>query len=398
MTLKARIVSLLTVGVFLASPGPMASAAGQSETGRSPVEIERATERLREAWLTSHRAEREMRARVIEATTLAEHLADGVLAKSLGGELLSQVRLQAQIGRGAPGNRGPEITETFSRRFQLGPEGTFELTNLAGTIAITGSDGNEVIIDGVKRVRNADDVQGRTQLAAIEIEYIERPGRLEVFTQFPDDRRLSGAVDFTIALPIATTVRVRTVSGDVTVSGVVGELRAESISGNVTAAGARRIDALKSVSGNVTLTDAELENSGTATTVSGNLIVSGLRGSAVEFASVSGNIRLEELQSDRLSAKAVSGNISYQGSLSRNGRYDLTTHSGRIRMILSGTTGFSVTALTFIGDVQLDFPFETVDERGRERRPGQSIRGSFGDASAGLTLRTFSGAITIEQQ
>ena len=323
----------------------------------------------------------------------------GGLAEEIVRDLASEAWLLAQRGRGLRVGRGPEVTETFSRTFQLGQNGTFELVNLAGDITVTGGGGTEVVIDGVTRVRNPDETQGRTQLAAIDVDFIEQAGRLEVRTEFPNDRRLSAAVDFTVALPVGTEVRIRTVSGNVVLTGITGRLRAESISGDVRASGARRIDLLKSVSGTVTITSADLEDTAMASTVSGDLQVSDLRGRALDLASVSGSIRLDGLECDRLDAQSGGGDITYEGTLSRSGRYDLTTHSGEILLVLAGDTGFDVNASTFSGEVRSDYPL-TLRGRdgGRNRSFGQSVRGSFGDASAVLELRSFSGTISIEEQ
>ena len=413
MTPTVRTTALMAVTLAIALPGAPARAAGQ-DTPREParttesvralqreldeiaVELAREAADLVEAREMARAAGDFVQGLAIEAGILAGRFAGG-LAEGIVHDLALEARLLAQGGRRLREGRGPEVTETFSQRFQLGQDGTFELTNLAGDITVTGGGGTEVVIDGVKRVRNPDEAQGRAQLAAIEIEFIEQAGRLEVRIDYPNDRRLSGAVDFTVALPTGTNLRIRSVAGDVTLDGVAGELRAESISGDVTASGARHIDLLKSVSGDVTIRDAQLEDSGVAATVDGDLLVSGLRGEALEFASVSGDIHLEAIETDRLDAQSVSGDITYEGTLTRNGRYDLTTHAGRIRLALTGDTGFDVNASTFSGDVRSDYPLTLVG-RGRDRPFGQSVRGSFGDASAVLELRTFSGTISIEEQ
>ena len=53
--------------------------------------------------------------------------------------------------------------------------------------------------------------------------------------------------------------------------------------------------------------------------------------------------------------KAVNGNIDYAGDLAKNGRYQFTSHSGDIRLVLSGATGFELQANSFSGTVRSDF-------------------------------------------
>jgi DUF4097 and DUF4098 domain-containing protein YvlB len=120
----------------------------------------------------------------------------------------------------------------------------------------------------------------------------------------------------------------------------------------------------------------------------------------MQLTTVSGNLRVENLQSDRLMARAVSGNIEYVGDLARNGRYEFVSHSGDIRLTLSGATGFEVQANSFSGTVRSDFPVTRRGAEGNARAgaAARGIRGAFGDASAMLVLRAFSGNISISRR
>src|SRR4051812_14631979 len=53
----------------------------------------------------------------------------------------------------------PEVTERFSRTVRLGRDGTFDISNLAGTIVVTGGGGNDVTIDAIKRTRSRNEEQ-----------------------------------------------------------------------------------------------------------------------------------------------------------------------------------------------------------------------------------------------
>ena len=321
--------------------------------------------------------------------------------------------------------RGPETTERFSKTVRLGRGGTFDLANLAGDIFITGGGGNELRIDAMKRVRSRDEAAATTQLHAIEIEVVELSNRVEVRTIYPGrlGRNALGAVDFTVMLPQDANVTVKSVSGHVRVTNVRGELRAESVSGDVTAADAPKVSALKSVSGNVQLTNASAEASVDLNTVSGDLIVRGLKARTIEIGSVSGDLRLDNIESERVSVKTVSGDMEYGGMLARNGRYEFMAHSGDILLNLSGNTGFDVEASTFSGDVRSDYALTLRGTKGniaplpgprgrrerigglglpggagRQNRGVRTLRGSFGDGSASVELQSFSGNIAIAKR
>ena len=292
-----------------------------------------------------------------------------------------------------------EVTERFSKTAHLDQNGTFDLTNISGNIIITGSSGRDVTIEAIKRVQRPNPNAARALLQMIDIQVAEQANRVEVRTVFPRPRNFPGSVDFTIGVPDDSNVTLKMMSGNVRATNISGDLRADVITGNLVVAAARRIEALKSVSGDIEIVDASADDSMTASTVSGNITVRGLRGRTVQLGTVSGNVRMDDVQSDRLMARAVNGNIDYAGDLARSGRYEFISHSGDIRLMLSGATGFEVQANSFSGNVRSDFP---VNRRaGAEGGGGvtpRGIRGVFGDASAMLVLRAFSGNISIARR
>ena len=317
--------------------------------------------------------------------------------------------------------RGPEATERFSKTLRLGRGGSFDLTNIAGDILITGGGGNELRINALKRARARNNVDSSSQLQAIQIEVIELSNRVEVRTVYPDLQRRNalGAVDYTIALPQDANVTVKSVSGDVRVTNVRGELRAETVNGDVTASDTPKVSSLRSVAGTVQLINAASEGSLDVNTVSGDLVVRGLKVRTLDAASVSGALRLENVQSERVSVKTVTGNVEYGGPLARNGRYEFSAHSGNILLNLSGNTGFEVEARTFSGDVHSDYaltlrgndlsgPAVVRERRGRIEGAGpaplrqgrgvRTLRGSFGDGSASVALQSFSGDLAIAKR
>jgi DUF4097 and DUF4098 domain-containing protein YvlB len=294
-----------------------------------------------------------------------------------------------------------DVTERFSKTAHLDQNGTFDLTNVIGDIAITGTTGRDVSIEAVKRVQRPNPRAARTLLAMIDIQVTEQANRVEVRTIVPRPRNFPGSVDFTVMIPEDASVIVKTITGSIRASNVKGELRADTVAGSITASGVRKLAALKCVTGDVEITDAGAEDPVTASTVSGNVVVRGLRARAVQLTSVSGNIHIEDAQIERLMVKTVQGNLDYAGDLARSGRYEFNSHSGDIRLVLSGNTGFEVLANTFSGMVRSDFTFN----RGRSGAEGaaaaqgpRTLRGAFGDASAMVALRAFSGNISLARR
>jgi DUF4097 and DUF4098 domain-containing protein YvlB len=293
-------------------------------------------------------------------------------------------------------DRRPEVTERFSRTLRLGRNGTFEVSNIAGDIVITGGGGNDVKIDAVKRVRARDDADGKARLQDIQIQIDESANRVDVRTVYPRlQRNLAGAVDYTVALPQDASVTVHSVSGDVRVTNVRGELQAESVSGDVSAADVPKLTGLKSVSGDISLTNGGSDGPLDLGTVSGELVIKGLKARTIDVGTVSGDIMLDNVESERVDTKSVSGNVDYRGPLARGGRYAFNSHSGDITMTVSGNTGFSIEANTFSGDVRSDFAVTLRGDSGGRGPRRHTIRGSFGDGSATLSMNSFSGDIAI---
>ena len=61
----------------------------------------------------------------------------------------------------------------------------------------------------------------------------------------------------------------------------------------------------------------------------------------------------------RQRARRRRGSVWFSGALARNGRYELNSFSGEVRVVLSGNTGFEVDANSFSGDVRTDLPITT---------------------------------------
>jgi DUF4097 and DUF4098 domain-containing protein YvlB len=297
-------------------------------------------------------------------------------------------------------NRGPEQTERFSRRVRIGRDGRVAISNVSGEITVTGGSGDEVSIEAVKRTRG-----DRGELARVQIDVDERPGRVEVRTEYDRDwRDRSGnvSVDYTVSVPSSAAVDLKSVSGTVKVSNVQGAVRAESVSGDVVTSSTPRLELAKTVSGDVSLGGVTTDGDLAATSVSGSVSARGLKARGIELGSVSGSITVTDAACERLDGKTVSGNIEYAGSVAKAGRYNINTHSGTIRLTLAGAIGFELIANTFSGNIRSDLPItiggSLTGRDDRRRGPGRAIRGTYGDGSASLVIRTFSGDIVIEKR
>lgn len=296
--------------------------------------------------------------------------------------------------------QGPEDTERISRTIKVGRRGSLDLSNISGDIVVAAGGGDDIVIDAVKRARSRE---GNTKqlLSELTIDFVERQGRVEVQTNYP---RRSGShsawVDYTVRVPNDAEVSLKTISGDIRVTGVQGELWVESVSGDVTASGASHLTMAKSVSGDVNVTGASSDGELSVSTVSGTLVANGLRARSIDAGTVSGDLTLGDATCDRVRVHSVSGDIDYSGTLAKSGRYELNSHSGDVRFTADGGTGFELEASSFSGDVRSDLPLTLGSQSdGRARhRESRSVRGTIGGGGAIVEIRTFSGDIVIAKR
>ena len=302
-------------------------------------------------------------------------------------------------------NNGPDQTERFSRKVKIGRDGRFSLSNIAGDILVTGGTGDEVSIEAVKRTRG-----DRSELARVQITVDDRAGRVDVRTEHEQNRRDRNrqsdhvSVDYTVVVPASASVDLHSISGAVKVTGVHGSLRAEAISGNVTITDAPRLEAAKTVSGNVSLTGIASDGDLSASSISGNVTAKGVKARGLDLGIISGDIHVSEVTCDRLGVKSVSGSVEYAGAIVKGGRYEINTHSGTVRLLLANPAGFDLNANSFSGSIRSELPLTIGgDSPRREGSPrgrrdavnNHSMRATFGDGSATLVVRTFSGDIII---
>lgn len=304
-------------------------------------------------------------------------------------------------------NNREEQTDRTTRTFKLGANGVLGLANIAGDIVVTRANGSDTTVEIVKTARGRDMNDVREQLALVQVEVTERSGRADIRTHYPSGdesrrnnrRNFSTSVAYTVSAPAGTRISIESISGSVKITDIKGDVSVNTVSGDVRITGAGRINAAKTISGSVEITDAQVDGALDSSSISGDVILRRVTARRVDASSVSGNIKLDDLQCDRVSANTTSGSVGFVGALARNGRYELKSFSGEVRLYLSGTSGFEVDANSFSGDVRSDFDIVTRGSQTPNRRGRRTVlTGTFGDGSAVLDLTTFSGSIIISKR
>jgi hypothetical protein len=305
------------------------------------------------------------------------------------------------------GGAREEQSERITKTVRLGKDGELDISNISGDVVVTRGGGNDANIEIVKTARAATADAAKEMLRLVEVVVEERAGRAEVRVNYGVNsgggwtrwRNTNVSVAFTIRAPEGTRLTAKSLSGDIRVNDIKGEVSAESISGHVQISGGERVSAAKTMSGDVEIVNTQGQGSLEASSASGAVTLRNVKVRRLDARSISGNVLLTAVDCERVSIQSMSGDVRYEGPLVRNGRYELKSHSGEVRVAVSGGSGFEIDANTFSGNVRSDFPIKAESMGpGPARFRRQSMHGTFGDGSAVLELNTFSGNIAITKK
>jgi hypothetical protein len=139
------------------------------------------------------------------------------------------------------------VTREITRIYPMRPDGSFELSNVNGTVRIEGWDKDEI---EVRAVKTTPDKESLLDLVAIDID--AKPDAVSISTRYPQEEGVEVAVDYVIHVPrraqlnrvnnINGTLRVinsdslgelHTVNGNIEVYESSGDIHAHTTNGNV---------------------------------------------------------------------------------------------------------------------------------------------------------------------
>jgi DUF4097 and DUF4098 domain-containing protein YvlB len=286
-----------------------------------------------------------------------------------------------------------EKTDRETRTVAIGPSGILDLETHSGDISVTAGSGRDVAVEIIRRARGRTDADVQLGLEQVKATVDARPDRARVRAVYPDRQANTYSVDvsYVITAPAGTHVTAETISGNVTIKGIRGDVAVDVTSGNVDIAGSR-VSQAKTISGPVTLTDVETDGSLDVRTVSGTVTLQNVKARRLSADAVaSGDVTARNIVCDTATLKTLSGEVDFSGTLSKNGRYELSAFSGTVHFAPAGSAGFELQASTFSGEIRTDKSM-TFRDVSMARR---SLRGTFGDGAAFVILKTFSGNVTI---
>lgn len=261
--------------------------------------------------------------------------------------------------------------ESFQRTFPMNAGGTLVVENRKGTIHVTGSDSNQVVVNVRKIFEGGSDKERQEWMTATKVNFGSAPDNVSVRVEYPDWNcafcvNVSDEVDLTIAVPRATNVELDGNRPDMAISSIEGDIRVSSNRSAIaikSTEGAIRIETNR---GDVRLSDVAIK---------GRLELTSNRAEAV------------------IEAKSIAGDA------------DLETERGSIVVRMPSTVGVN---LDYVGgrrsSFHCDFPVTTNqsgaelnDVSGRVGRDGARISGALNHGGPRMILRTTRGTISLEK-
>ncbi len=237
--------------------------------------------------------------------------------------------------------------QDFRQSYEVGAGGAVNVRNVSGNVVVAGYEGETIVVLGFKEGRDRD---------LLSVEDRSSGNSVDVRVRYPENCDCNASIRFEVKVPRGTSYKfdaISSVSGDVEVTGVAGELRAKSVSGNVT--------------------------------------VKGITG-AVNANSVSGNVHVGEVNGTA-SGKSTSGNVEVEiVQLAGAGDMEFASVSGNVRVKLPANLDAEVKMSTLSGGLKTDFPL-TIEEP--ERGPGRRANGRVGGGSRNLKLSSTSGNVSL---
>jgi DUF4097 and DUF4098 domain-containing protein YvlB len=239
------------------------------------------------------------------------------------------------------------LGQDYSRTFQMETDASININNISGDIVVTGYDGNAVIVNGRKTGRDQE---------MLQIEDRSTGNRVDVRVKYPDHCNCDASVNFEVKVPRAiryTFDSISTVSGQVAVTDVTGDLKARSVSGEVRVKTVRGATNASAVSGRVLVDDAVGSVSAKSTSGAVDVVITQLQGTEeMDFSSVSGGVEVK-----------MPGNLDANVEMS----------------VLSG-------------GLKTDFPLH-IEATGRG--PGQRATGMVGAGTRSLKIKSVSGSVSL---
>jgi len=252
-----------------------------------------------------------------------------------------------------------------SSSYAVGPGAVVSITNNYGPVSVKPSGSSQVVVETVSHsdsIRVVNEQHGdRIELRSTS----SRPG--------------TNLVDYTVLVPAAVFVSVRSSDGSLRVQGLSGDVVLEAASGSVEV---------------TNISDAHLH----VKTLSGPISLTDISNSHLDIHSVSGDVDLHNVAGPSVDVNSGSGRITYDGDPGRIGEYLLSSHSGNLEVSIPASAWVEIKARSIKNQSDPEFPTAGKPPARGQINLGQiNLMGKPGKIGSRFELRSFSGKIHLKR-
>jgi len=176
------------------------------------------------------------------------------------------------------------------------------------------------------------------------------------------------SIDYAVTVPQKFGVKIQTMSGDIAVRLIDGEINIINYSGDIHCR-----DCSKSIKAN---------------TKSGDVGIECITGD-VNLRTLSGDLTLSDIVSGSVSCNTLSGDIEAKLNPVAEADIDLQTLSGDIELKIDPTANLAISAETLSGELSCSLPVIEIEKKARR------FKAVLNEDSGNLNLKTKSGDITL---
>jgi hypothetical protein len=285
---------------------------------------------------------------------------------------------------------GAAHASNFHEQVAADPHGEVDVSNISGSIRISGWDRPEVSVTA--------DLSSDSQ----RVKVITGGGHTRVCVTYGDSNGCNstgwsgdaGSVRLEIQVPRQSGLDVASVSADVTSSGVSGTQRLHTVSGDIEAELGSGNDEVNTVSGTVSLHGNGQDGALHVATVSGDLKATNVAGQ-LEATTVNGKLAAELSPARLARLHTTSGDIELTAKLTSGGTIETETVSGDQKIRVSAPAGYSYDAKSFSGDITDCFGQRSQRS---EYGPGNRLEGKRGGGGGQVRIQSLSGDVYLCDQ
>jgi Putative adhesin len=259
------------------------------------------------------------------------------------------------------------------------PQGEVEIVNVSGKVEVDGWDRSEVEVTGTA----GDNVE------RVDIMSAGNRTSIHVVTRSSRSWGFDGEAHLIVHVPAKSAVTATLVSADFKVMGVAGDLKLQTVSGQLSGEAGGDVRA-STVSGDVRLT-ARAAKTIEIKTISGDIHLTG-GGGDVDITTVSGSATLDLADVSRARFKSVSGDLTAALALVADGQIESESVSGDVSFKFAGTPAAEFDVQSFSGDIKNCFGPKPLESR---YGPGSRLSFKNGEGHGNVRVNTKSGDVRL---